>query len=778
MDPFTVLFNVANYVFNSTAYVAQAIRFVGSVLIMSALSASKQPKLSDLKIQTSAYGVPIPRLYGQAVRVAGNVIDKSDLIPVKHKKGEMLGVGGVKYYTYDAHVAVLIAEGEYPVNGLRRIFADGKCIFDRDAEDALPGVPTAEGGLIWERYLNKTHSKFDTVTYYPGSATQGVDPLLQSLHPGETLSGYRHCAYVVIDRVKCSDFGNRVPNLEFEMETEVTRLGDIVEDLASYAEADVDGSRLDQTVRGFVVATDGSVWSAMEPLANVFFFDLVTKGAGFEAMPRGRYMRTIIPQGKWAARPVNDGAKQTKDARVENPNTYPDELALTYFDPERDYQPGTQRAYRGAGYARNKVNTEVPIVLTADEAIDVAQRAMQEGLVQTKTMQISISAEYRWLFAADVVGLEINGQVEPFRLGTLTYSPNGTIATEAMYEDPYLVVGGLTGATAPVPSNPVLLPGDTIMQAMDTAAIRTVDANDTGIYFAFAGTGNAWMGVELYRAPGTGSPLTYEIVGNAGIGAVIADCDTTLAAGPTDVWDEANTLTVTVVNDEVLTSASASDVVERNANLAWIGGADGQDGEIINFRTATLGSPAGTYVLSGLLRGRLGTEAAVSSHGSGERFVLLTERDALYRVDYGPADWNAARTYKPISINADDATPEVLTNTGRSTRPLAPVHLTGTRNGTNDDVEIAWVRRTRFQTPAIGGGVVPLGEQTEAYEVDVYLAASPAVVARTLTATTPTVTYTAAMLAADGYSPGDLIACTVYQMSGVFGRGEGAEGLV
>lgn len=778
MDPVSAFLSAVNFVFNSGHWVAHVIRFVGSTLLSAALGSSKQPRLSDLKIQTSAYGVTIPRLYGQVVRVAGNVIDKSDLIPVKHKKGAIAGIGGVKYFTYDAHVAVLICEGPKPVNGLRRIFADGKCIFDRDATDALPGVATAEGGIIWERYLNKTHSKFDTVTFYPGSATQGVDPLLQSLHPGETLSAYRHSCYVVIDRVKCSDFGNRVPNLEFEIETDVTRLGDIVTELGGYAEAVIDANRLDQTVRGFVVASDGPVWTALEPLASVYFFDLITRGAGLDAAPRGSWMRTLIPQSDWAARPVGEGAKQTKQVRIENPNQYPDELALTYFDPERDYQPSTQRATRGSGYARNKINTEVPIVLTADEARDVAERAMREALTQTRKLDISLSAKYRWLQPADVVGLEINGQYEPFRLGVLTYSPNNAIDCEAMYEDAELVSGGLTGASAAVPSNPVLLPGETIMQPMDTSTTQTADASDTGFYSAFAGTGNAWIGVEVQRANGVGSPLVYEIIGNAGIGAVIADCDTTLAAGPTDVWDEVNTLTVTLVNDETLSSATAEDVLARNANLAWVGALDGQDGEIINFRDATEGSPAGTYTLSGLLRGRLGTEAAVSTHGAGERLVLLTERDTLYRIDFGQADWGAARTYKPISINADDADPQEFTNNGRSRRPLAPVHLTGTRNGSNDDVLISWTRRTRHQTGGIAAPA-PLGEDVEAYEIDVYTAgSSPPTVARTLTASTAAVNYTAAMLAADGYSPGDLIACSVFQMSGVYGRGEEAAGLV
>lgn len=63
---------------------------------------------------------------------------------------------------------------------------------------------------------------------------------------------------------------------------------------------------------------------------------------------------------------------------------------------------------------------------------------------------------------------------------------------------------------------------------------------------------------------------------------------------------------------------------------------------------------------------------------------------------------------------------------GRAEQPYAPVHIAGTRDGSND-LMIAWVRRTR-----IGGelvdltGAVPLGDASEAYEVDIRNAADTA----------------------------------------------------
>jgi len=61
-----------------------------------------------------------------------------------------------------------------------------------------------------------------------------------------------------------------------------------------------------------------------------------------------------------------------------------------------------------------------------------------------------------------------------------------------------------------------------------------------------------------------------------------------------------------------------------------------------------------------------------------------------------------------------------------------------------------------------------LGEETEAYEVDIY---SGAAVVRTITATTPTISYSAAEQSADGLVPGNPVSLRVYQMSAVRGRG-------
>lgn len=773
--------SAVQFVFTSGNFFAQAIRFVAGTVLFAMLGKPKNvegPRIADLHLQGSQYGTPIPRIYGECVRIAGNVIDKSDLIETYHKKKKkMLGftLTSQKWYTYSASLAILLAEGALPAAPIRKIYAQGKVIFDREAGDA-PTL-TAQGGYKWTR-AEGAHDVFKSVTFYPGTATQGVDPIVQSFHGSDPVPAYRHTAYVVIERIELQDWGNSIPNLEFEVETSFPTLGDTLHDLCSAADVEVHTGQLEtRPLRGYAVGSASSVWGALEPLAGTFSFDMVAQGDTFRCIERGKTLRTILTEGDFAARPADSHeVKDTISLDREDPIKYPDEVVLTYFDVDRDYQTNTQRAFRNEGYSKNKMSVEVPLALTAAEAADVVWRTLSESLAAIGEIKLYLNAGLRWLQASNLVGVPIGDQIHTFRIGDIKESPNGVLEVSGAFDDALSYVQDQAGAVGIMPGNPLTLVGETIMQPIDAAILN--DETDTGFYYAVVGTGAGWRGCEIYRADGTGSPLTFELIFDPGLPAIIGECTTTLADGATDVWDHVNSVTVSLYGTQTLESVTESDVLVQNANFAWIGAPDGEGGEYINFLNATPGGSPTVWTLSGLLRGRRGTEFATAGHGSGERFVLM-EQDPINRIDFGPVDWNITNTYQPVSVfqDQDDAATFEFTNTGEGKRPYAPVHLEGVRNGTNNDILLQWERRTRLNTPALAAGPVPLGEETEAYEIDIY-SGSPLVVVRTLTATTPSVNYTAAMQTADGHTGGALVHIDVYQMSGVRGRGHVASGYV
>ena len=148
------------------------------------------PKLADRKLQTSAYGTAIPIVYG-SYRLAGAVIWQTDLVEHEQKSG---GKGGPETttYTYSASYAILICEGE--AQDLRRIWADGRLI--RDPDSGAADLP---------------------ITIYLGSETQLADPTIEAAEGVGEVPAHRGSVYVVFTDHYLTDFGNRIPNLEFEV---------------------------------------------------------------------------------------------------------------------------------------------------------------------------------------------------------------------------------------------------------------------------------------------------------------------------------------------------------------------------------------------------------------------------------------------------------------------------------------------------------------------------------------------------------------------------------
>lgn len=779
-----------NFVFSGTSIAAAAIRFVGGTLISAALGKGPDgPRIADKRVQTASYGTMLPRLYGESVRVAGNVIDKTDLIERKRHRGgfgkrttgngyRFFGLGRTRYYTYSVDMQIAVAEGPLPVDALQRIWANGRVVFDANAPGAQLTEQTASRRR-WTAFGNPTQQfafgpGINEVRFYRGDTIQPVDDIAAGFHdnPSDVIPAYRNTAFVILQQFQLQDFGNGVPNFEFELKTGIDRLGDAVKAIASFADVEVYDLRLNETLHGYVVANASSAWDAISPLASVFNFDLVKKSTRFEAIPRGRYMRTILDETELAAVAYKSEPVDTKNISAVNPDSYPDIVTVTYIDPDRDFQTNTQQAFRNFGVSQNKVDVQIPITMTADEAAQAAQRALAEALAAGRGDKFTISEKYRWLEGGDLIGIRVGGNVEPFRLTNVTHSPNTVIAIESTNDDPLAYVSDVLGSSGTFEPATVVPAGDTTLQLIDSPPVGGDD--DTGFYIALGEASVGWVGADIERSSDGGTSYDYE--GSSSTAAMVGTCLTTLPTGPVDVWDRVSTVTVALLDtSNVPETASEDDVLVKGVNLAWIGNANGQGGEFVNFATVTAGGSPNHYVLSNLLRGRWGTEWARAAHGALERFVLF-ESDTYDRLDYGSPDWNISHPWKAVTINQADEFAAVITftNTGEGKRPLAVTLLKGIRDGSSNTL-IEWTRRTRGVAPPLGGGPTPLQEAVEAYSIDIYHSGA---VVRTLTSSVPSVTYTSAMATADGNTPGAALRCDVYQISDVRGRGHVLAGTV
>jgi Gene Transfer Agent (GTA)-like protein/putative tail protein len=167
----------------------------GSVIDQALLGGDRQvegPRLSELHITASTEGAPIPRIYGRA-RLGGQVIWATDFEEQVVSgssgggKGFVSGGASTKTYRYFANFAVAVAEGE--ISGIGRIWADGREI-DR--------------AQIAHRV-------------YLGGETQEPDSLIVAREGAGNAPAYRGTAYIVFERLSLEVYGNRMPQLSFEV---------------------------------------------------------------------------------------------------------------------------------------------------------------------------------------------------------------------------------------------------------------------------------------------------------------------------------------------------------------------------------------------------------------------------------------------------------------------------------------------------------------------------------------------------------------------------------
>jgi hypothetical protein len=183
--------------------------FIGGQIVGGMLFAPHQhaegSRIGDLSVQTSTYGTMVPILYG-AMRVTGNVIfctDKREVKTDQHSGGK----GGPKVttttYSYNVDMAVALCEG--PIVGIRKVWANGKLIYDA----------SENGASVESTVQSSLHAQGFKV--YLGDEAQLPDPTMEATLGAGNVPAYRGVAYVVFDHLDCPN--GQIPQLSFEVVT-------------------------------------------------------------------------------------------------------------------------------------------------------------------------------------------------------------------------------------------------------------------------------------------------------------------------------------------------------------------------------------------------------------------------------------------------------------------------------------------------------------------------------------------------------------------------------
>jgi hypothetical protein len=523
---------------------------------------------------------------------------------------------------------------------------------------------------------------------------------------------------------------------------------------------------LTQEIEGYSVS-QGSGKDMIVPLLDIHDVDPRPHDDGLEFKVRGSASGGTLLTPDF----VREGDSSRYTVTVQQDTDLPRRVTVNFADGAADQQLNTaisQRPLDAVDSNRDETIDLSTYVATPDEAQQLSDRRHRRIWNERERIMLSLTAQALSLEPGDIRTISLDGSERIARLDKMTLK-GSVLDCEWIRDHPTLHnLNGATGAELEG-RNPetIYIPAQTKGFVLDAPLFRDADNDVNPIIYLGAGSyGGTWPGAGAYR----GDDGTYDdlIVGfDTSDGATWGYADEELDTANPHLWDRGNTFDVRIYGTLTSSTEAAIDI-DPSINLIAVG----QDGrwEYLNFTTATLTGTAGfanLYTLSGLKRGRRGTEANVANHEKGDAVVLLS---GLVAIEVGTDEIGNDMSFKAQSIGRDvDAAPaNDLTYDAASLMPYAPVIWHVSKDPSTGDIEIEVRSRTRIGG-AWNGSTIPTGETSESYEFDVYRSA---VFKRTLTSTDKTFTYTAADQVTDG---GDIAAEALdgfaYQLSATVGRG-------
>jgi hypothetical protein len=629
------------------------------------------PRLAELRIQTSSYGTQIPKLFG-TMRVAGSVIWATDLIEHRSTQSSGKGRPSVTNYSYTASFAVALSAR--PILSVGRIWADGKLL---------------RGGA--GDFKVRTGFRL-----HPGGEDQAADPLIGAAEGIAMAPAHRGLAYAVFEDLELGEFGNRIPALTFEVTADAGAIaaGAIVSELGEGA---IDGGDATPMLAGFS-AYGASVRAAIETLAGA-------SGAWFRAEPE----LLSLCAGSGPAIAVDDsgaGSVSRRNLRavrtIAAPDSAPRSLSLSYYEPERDYQTGVQRAARpGAG------TREARLELAAAMPAGAAKTLAEAGLARFDLERERRTLALGWSALGVRPGERVTIAGEPGVWRVDRWSLESMVVTlECLRIIPAMLPAEASGGRV-LPA-PDLAIGTTIVHAFELPPLDDALANVPRFAVAAAGSEPGWRSAALLLSVDDGA--TWAPAGATGLPAVLGHVVTLPDAVPAGLTDRISRIDIALAHAGMLLADADDAALDAGANLAMIGG------ELIQFAHAEpLGGPL--WRLSGLWRGRRGTEQSIGTQTVGDAFVLLT-RDALATHDLPGISPGSRIRLLAQGVGDIEAAATSALATGISFAPPAPVHLAA-MEAAGGMTEIRWVRRSRIGWRWVDGLDAPLGEESERYRVTI-----------------------------------------------------------
>lgn len=532
-------------------------------------------------------------------------------------------------------------------------------------------------------------------------------------------------------------------------------LRDVVADIADGLGVALDLDDLEGLVRGYMLDRIMSPRDAIEPLIDAY---------GAEALARGAAVRIAnrktAPVAELTPDDLADLGERKPAFRLTRAQAseVPETLKLRHVDPDADFRQGAVEARRLAGEGRAVSEASFALSLTSDEAQALADGVLVEASVARERGAFALPPSRLALEPGDLVSFTAHGRKTLFRLdevGEELVRPVKATRADPDVRD----VERLAPTRRPPPQR-----GHATEPAFEIMDLPLID--DAAPHAPWlAAYSKPFAPVAVFRSDDGESFALDQVLRRA---AVIGRLTAPLGFHHSGRFDRTNALDIEIGADKTLESRSEKAVL-GGANRAAVRGSGGS-WEVLQFRNAEIAGP-GRWRLSALLRGQFGTEDAIGAPTpAGVAFVLIDDRTPASTVSEDLRGLELAWRAGPASRPRNDPTyaARLATIGARGLMPLAPVRLDARRDPATGDVALRWIRRTRIGGDDFDAREVRLGEEREAYEVEV-LSGGDAV--RVIGVDAPSATYAAGDQIADFGALPATLEIAVRQLSAVVGPG-------
>lgn len=516
--------------------------------------------------------------------------------------------------------------------------------------------------------------------------------------------------------------------------------------------ADVDVTDVDDIeVTGYTAI--GPASETIAELCRMYYVDVVP-GNPIKFVKLGKAVVTTIDNVDTGVA-VGEPGQRFAGLKRENADETVAVAAIRFPLIDRDHEPGYERGDRLTAQSDDSTAITTRVVFTAEEGKGRALAFTLMNRVKRHKAAIQVSDKFAALDPGDCATVEDNDG-NTMRLNARRFSyADGVKQVEWELDDTTaLIQTGITDTDYTPSYNPTPS-ADVTLYLLDTPIFRDAD-NSYGLYACVTATGD-WRYADVFKST---DALTYTNVGRLTNRATAGLTSGALADFTGWGWDTASTLTVELDagSGGTLASSTVAGVeADASVNVALVG-AHGR-WEVIRFVTATLVTGT-TYLLSKFLRGQFGTEAYNGTHQTGDTFILV-QPNGMLRIAGTLSDVGVSRSYKAVAAGKQIAnvTAQTLTTAEVGLTPYAPVDLRIDEDGG----DLLWNRRTRFESRFLFGAEIPLGEASEAYDVQILNGST-----ETASGTVTSAQFTSAEVVATR-------TARVWQLSASIGRGQQAE---